>query len=243
MFNNIYEVDWHNDYAFDEVSNDKNIEKMISDYIDNNHDDLLQSYCENEFAFYKYEDPTELIDILELDDKYYEDEKSIFEDYSREELFEKYKEKIDEGLEKHLLENEYWRDYIKEKVYRELDEEYDSCNDDVWNYLRTIYIEKLEMFKNKYKLDIDYEKSHSYTAGRFPSVYYKISIINKEDDLENEEIIIRVCDGHNNNRGDYKYQINFHWFDNEKFKKDIDIYINNLISDFETCYGRKIFKK
>lgn len=223
--NKFLDFGWHNV----EANTDINDTRFIDDYIEEHYDELLEDYSESEYSsIVDCELWDWLTSILEVDEtKYYGHEEELLKDFSKDYIMQKIRESIEnDGLASRLWEDEYWRDGVRESFYSELDEEYESCVDSVESAIEKA-IEKWQgKIPEGYELEFSKEESHSWTAGRFPSVYFTISV-------GNENFTIRICDGHSNGHSS-DYQINFHWFEENVFIEDLDILIDNLIESFKS---------
>lgn len=222
--NKFLDFGWHNVEATTNIYDTR----FINDYVDEHYNELFEDYCESEYSSIVDCQLWDcLTSILEVDEtEYYEHEEDLLKEFSKDYIMQKIKEDVEnDGFESRLYQDTYWCEEVQERFYSELDEEYNDCINSVESVIEKAVKKWREKIPEGYELEFSKEESHSWAAGRFPSVYFTVSI-------GDENFTIRICDGHPNGHSS-DYQINFHWFEENDFIEDLDILIDNLIENFK----------
>lgn len=225
-----------NSYEFelaveDYAKKSKNIREMYEDFINTFLDTALIGNDEEEADFLddeikKYGDTPEIREEINefIDDTF--DFPHLPNNYPiknwRKWLIDSYRKSY--SFENFISNN--WDD-IEEEYLKECDDFYDrrleECEDIIHDY-----VSKYDNIKYRE------EESHSWSKGRFPSIYFYFTRYKKDEDgdwIEDDyysEVVLRFCDGHNNgNNSDY--QIVFDEFtDNELLSILDDIVLSDL---------------
>lgn len=219
--NNFLDFGWHNVNA----TTDINDSRFIDEYIKAHYDEIFKTYCECEYdSIVGCKDWDSLADLVGVDEEeYYGHGEDLLNDFNKEYIMQKIEEGVKyDTLENRIWEDDYWREYVREDFYQELDKEHEYCVETVKSAIE----KRIAKAPEGLKLKCLQEKSHSWNTGRFSSVYFTVSV-------GDESFTIRVCDGHSNGRSS-DYQINFHWFDEDDFNEDLDILFDNLIENFKS---------
>lgn len=113
-----------------------------------------------------------------------------------------------------------FKEAVENDIYFQTLEEYNNIFNQIYNLINDFVIDFNE--KNENKVRLDYQSTHSWNAGMFPSQY----LIFKNDN--GDEYSIRFCDGHDNGSDFYNdFEINAFDFGEEEEKE-----LRGAIKDF-----------
>lgn len=120
----------------------------------------------------------------------------------------------------------YSDDFLEEEFYQELDKQYDIAFDWFYQNLEKIkkYINSKELKESCY---IDFERTHSWAPGRFPSYYFTVQFLDENND-EINSFVIRFCDGHENGNSSEAQFNAFESYHREFVIDLIDLFEENL---------------